>query len=60
LIKKLLAQVDNNLRTSELDQIAGSSNGYSSADLTSLVKEAVMEPIRELPPGQLLQLKNAK
>lgn len=34
------------------------TKGYSSADLTALCKEAAMEPIRELPAGDLMRLKS--
>ncbi|CDW78790.1 vps4 oligomerisation domain containing protein [Stylonychia lemnae] len=59
LINKLIKQVDTDLSVKDLDQIATASKGYSSADLTAFVKEAAMEPIRELPAGQLMKIKNA-
>ena len=36
--------------------IGTNTKGYSSADLSAFVKEAAMEPIRELPAGQLMKL----
>ena len=50
LINKLMRQVDSSISNRDLDIIVQKTNGYSSADLNSLCKEAAMEPIREIPP----------
>ena len=57
LIKKLMAQVDSSFSQRDLEAIVHYTNGYSSADINSLCKEAAMEPIREIPPHKLMQLK---
>jgi SpoVK/Ycf46/Vps4 family AAA+-type ATPase len=49
LIKKLMKQVDCNLSTYDFNQIVAYTEGYSSADINSLCKDAAMEPIREIP-----------
>jgi SpoVK/Ycf46/Vps4 family AAA+-type ATPase len=58
-IKKLMKQVECQLAGWEIDKIIQMTNGYSSADLASLCKDAAMEPLREIPPNQIMQLKGA-
>lgn len=59
LIKKLISQVDCSLSNSDFNRIIELTNGYSSADLNSLCKEAAMVPIREITPDKLMKLKSA-
>ena len=40
-----------------METIVELTEGYSSADLTALVKEVAMLPVRELKPGSILQMK---
>jgi SpoVK/Ycf46/Vps4 family AAA+-type ATPase len=35
------------------------TDGYSSADLNSICKEAAMEPVREIPPHEIMKIRNA-
>ena len=49
LIKKLMSQVDSNFSSNDFHQIVKFTQGYSSADLNSLCKEAAMVPVREIP-----------
>jgi SpoVK/Ycf46/Vps4 family AAA+-type ATPase len=35
------------------------TEGYSSADLNSICKEAAMEPVREIPPNKIMQIQSA-
>lgn len=58
LITKLMKQVHVNISQKQYDDIAKMLHGYSSADINALCKEAAMEPIRELPAGDLLRLQN--
>jgi SpoVK/Ycf46/Vps4 family AAA+-type ATPase len=60
LIKKLMTKVQNEIGRGELNSIVDMTEGYSSADLNSLTKEAVMEPVREIDPRQILSIKNDK
>lgn len=50
LISKLMKLVDSDLSKRDYQAIVELTNGYSSADLNSLCKEAAMEPIREISP----------
>ena len=59
LIRKLMKQVDCNLSTYEFNEVVQWTEGYSSADLNSLCKEAAMEPIREIPPSKIMELRSA-
>ena len=34
------------------------TDGYSSADLNSICKEAAMEPVREIPPHEIMKIRN--
>ena len=56
LITKLMKQVHCNISEREFQAIAKNLNGYSSADITAVCKEAAMEPIREMPAGDLMRL----
>ena len=38
----------------ELEIIANAIEGYSAADITCLVKEAAMIPLREIPTEKLM------
>ena len=36
------------------------SDGYSCADMVAMIREAAMQPVRELPPDQILTIKDSK
>lgn len=55
-IKKLLGDTPNSLTERDLLAICQITEGYSSADLNSVVKEAGMAPVRDLKPEQLLTI----
>ncbi len=59
LIKKLMKQVDCSLSNGDFQRILDFTQGYSSADLSSLCKEAAMMPIREISPEKLMKLKDS-
>ena len=48
LIKLLLKKAINNITELEIDLITKESDGYSCADITTLMKEAAMIPLREI------------
>ncbi|KAK5779755.1 hypothetical protein RI543_002877 [Arxiozyma heterogenica] len=47
-LKKLMNYQKNSLSMEDFEVIATMTDGYSSSDITSLAKEAAMEPIRDL------------
>ena len=57
LIKRLIKTVQHDLSSYDLKEIVNETDGFSSADLNSLCKDAAMEPVREIPPDKLLQIK---
>ena len=55
-IQKLLQTVSVKISNNEMDQIVEKTQGYSSADLTALVKDVAMAPLREIQPEHLMQM----
>lgn len=47
LIKNQLRSAYHNLTEAQMAQIAGATEGYSGADLATLIRDALMRPIRE-------------
>lgn len=47
-LKKLMARQKNTLTQTDFETISKETAGFSGSDITSLAKEAAMEPIREL------------
>lgn len=47
-LKRLMAKQKNNLEDLDYELITKMTDGFSGSDLTSLAKEAAMEPIRDL------------
>ena len=59
LLQKLLEQQSNSLSESEINKLAGLTDGYSASDITALAKDAALGPIRELC-GNSEGIKNLK
>lgn len=55
-LHKLLDSQSNNMTDLDFVVIANKTDGYSNSDLTSLAKEAAMEPIRELGEINLMSI----
>ena len=53
MLNKLLDQQAHSLRPYQIDELARLTDGYSGSDLTSLVKDASLGPIREQSLEQL-------
>jgi spastin len=47
MLTKLLATQSNTLSSSQLNELARLTDGYSGSDLTALAKDAALGPIRE-------------
>jgi SpoVK/Ycf46/Vps4 family AAA+-type ATPase len=58
LLKSLLAQpsMTHTLSASQLDELATRTDGYSNSDLTALIADAALGPLRGMPSQQLLHL----
>jgi SpoVK/Ycf46/Vps4 family AAA+-type ATPase len=57
---KLLKGVKYSIRDSILDQIVAMTEGYSSADLTAVVKDVAMAPLRDVPSEKILTMKDSE
>lgn len=47
IIQRLLSDVEHNIISSQLDELALATEGWSGSDLESMTREAVMAPVRE-------------
>lgn len=57
-VLKLLKGVTYELNESQLDNLANHTEGFSSADLTAIVKDAAMGPLRDIPASEIAKLDN--
>ena len=48
----------SNLKSEEIEKFSVITEGYSMADLVSLVKEVAMMPVREIPTEKLMEIKD--
>ena len=46
------------LTEEEVDKVVEMTQGYSSADLITLIREVAMMPVREIPTEKLLEIKD--
>jgi len=61
IVRRLLTNIDHSISSSQLDELAAATDGWSGSDLESLSREAVMAPIREcLREAAVLKLKSRK
>lgn len=56
ILKNLLGSVSNDLDENNIQMIGDQTNGYSGADMDILCREASMEPLRSIPPDQILHI----
>ncbi|CAD7088648.1 unnamed protein product [Hermetia illucens] len=54
ILRNLLRSVRHSLSDADIESIGLLANGYSGADMESLCREASMEPIRSIPPTEIL------
>ena len=59
MIARQISDVTTSVKDSdsELTEVAGLTENYSASDLKAVVYTAVMRPLKELPPEQLLEVK---
>jgi len=48
----------SNLKPEDIETFSVMAEGYSMADLVSLVKEVAMTPVREIPTEKLMEIKD--
>lgn len=58
-VRGKFTDVRHSMTPEDVDQVAAMTEGYSMADLTTLVKEVAMMPLREVPSDQFLNIKSA-
>jgi len=58
LIENKINGVASSLSSEDLNKVVELTDGYTGADLVALIKEAAMQPLREVPTEQLLLLKD--
>lgn len=56
--KKFLQISKHDLSQEDINNVMDLTEGYSSADLISLIKEVAMMPIREIPTEKLIEMKD--
>lgn len=47
IVQRLLSDVDYDITSNQLDELALATEGWSGSDLESMTREAVMAPVRE-------------
>lgn len=55
-IKKMISTVAHNLSDEQLVWVSNATEGYSSADLSALMKDVAMRPLREVNPENILSM----
>ena len=50
IISGKLKKVNHEIDDTALDEIVKRTNGYSCADMQAMIREAAMNPVRELSP----------
>lgn len=58
IIQSYLSKCDNCVEDNELDQLALLTEGFSGSDISNLMKDALMEPIRKLQHAKQFILKD--
>ena len=56
LIKLMISSVNNSMSLADLLTVAQKTEGYSSADLSAVVKDAAMQPLRDVNPNNILSM----
>jgi SpoVK/Ycf46/Vps4 family AAA+-type ATPase len=58
IISSKLNKVNHDIDKDGYSNILSLTKGYSCADLQAMIKEAAMQPVRELPPEDILKIKD--
>ena len=60
MLESKIQSINSALTPEDLDTLVSLIDGYSGADISSLISEAAMNPVREIPTEQLLEIKDMK
>ena len=58
ILESKISKVNHELDDHGKSEVINMTEGYSCADMQAMIKEAAMQPVRELPPDELLKIKD--
>lgn len=58
IIESKISKINHEIDENGINEVIKMTNGYSCADMQAMIKEAAMQPVRELPPDELLKIKD--
>ena len=58
IIESKISKINHEIDENGTNEVIKMTNGYSCADMQAMIKEAAMQPVRELPPDELLKIKD--
>lgn len=58
ILSSKLEKVNHELDDAGIAEVIKMTDGYSCADMQAMIREAAMQPVREIPPDKLMQLKD--
>lgn len=58
ILRGKIEKVNHELDDAGVAEVVNMTEGYSCADMQAMIREAAMQPVREIPPDQLMQLKD--
>ena len=58
ILSSKLEKVNHELDEAGVAEVVKMTEGYSCADMQAMIREAAMQPVREIPPEKLMELKD--
>jgi SpoVK/Ycf46/Vps4 family AAA+-type ATPase len=59
IISHQIAKINHDIDEEGMKEVLRITDGYSCADMQAMIKEAAMQPVRELSPDELLNIKDS-